>query len=83
MQEELRQGRPPTNELIEGMLVLGGGVVLLTPGILTDIAGFSLMVPAFRRKVRNGLKKKLAEKAMGNLRPKIHPDNNDDDVIEV
>ena len=83
MQEELRLGRPPTDELIEGMLVLAGGVVLLTPGILTDIAGFSLMVPAFRRKVRNGLKKKLAEKTMGNLHPKIHPDNNDDDVIEV
>ena len=83
MQEELHLGRPPTDELIEGMLVLAGGVVLLTPGILTDFAGFSLMIPAFRRKIRNGLKKKLAEKAMANLRPKIHPDNNDDDVIEV
>ena len=31
----------------------------------------------------NDMKKKLAEKAMANLRPKIHPDNNDDDVIEV
>lgn len=52
---EVAQGRPPTGSLINGLLVLVGGVVLLTPGLLTDILGFSLLVPS----TRNWFKKKL------------------------
>jgi len=56
IQAELAAGRMPTDELIEGMLVLAGGVVLLTPGLLTDICGFLLMVPGFRRAVLQRVK---------------------------
>ena len=42
---ELAQGRAPTESLINGLLILVGGVVLLTPGLLTDLLGFSLLVP--------------------------------------
>ncbi len=52
---EVAEGRPPTESLINGLLVLVGGVVLLTPGLLTDLLGFSLLVPF----TRNWFKKKL------------------------
>ncbi len=52
---EVAEGRPPTEGLINGLLVLVGGVVLLTPGLLTDLLGFSLLVPF----TRNWFKKKL------------------------
>jgi len=39
--------------------VLVGGVLLLTPGLLTDAAGFALMVPAVRAVVRGWLMKKF------------------------
>lgn len=38
------RGRVP-QELIDGFLVLAGGIVLLTPGFLTDICGFLLLIP--------------------------------------
>ncbi len=49
IQNELKQGRAPTQELVEGAMILVGGLVLLTPGILTDIFGFAMMVPSIRK----------------------------------
>lgn len=45
----LEEGVIPSKELFEGALILVGGLLLLTPGIITDIAGFSLLVPQTRR----------------------------------
>ncbi len=48
IQTELNSGRMPGNELIHGLCVLIGGILLLTPGILTDLFGFSLLIPVTR-----------------------------------
>lgn len=48
IQSELNRGTMPANELLHGLCVLIGGVLLLTPGILTDLFGFSLLFPATR-----------------------------------
>lgn len=48
----LDAGRLPHAELVEGMLILVAGAVLLTPGLLTDVGGFLLLVPPVRRFVR-------------------------------
>jgi UPF0716 protein FxsA len=42
---------PPAEGVVEGILVLVGGALLITPGVLTDVAGFALMVPWTRRHV--------------------------------
>ena len=60
LQNELAQGRVPTAEMLEGLMVLIGGAVLLTPGLLTDAAGFSLMIPAVRRAAVRRLKNRFA-----------------------
>jgi UPF0716 protein FxsA len=49
MRSALAEGRLPHREIVEGVLILVAGAVLLTPGVLTDIAGFSLLVPEVRR----------------------------------
>ena len=49
LQEHSKQGMPPTQTLLEGVLVLVGGVLLVTPGIFTDAFGFSLIIPWTRR----------------------------------
>lgn len=49
VQRELAEGRLPGRSLLDGLSVLVGGAFLLTPGILTDIAGFSLLLPMSRR----------------------------------
>ena len=49
IQEQLSQGRIPGEELTDGAAILFGGALLLTPGILTDFFGFSLLFPGTRR----------------------------------
>lgn len=46
---DLSQGRMPTGELINGVMVLVGGILLLTPGFLTDAVGFVLLIPPTRK----------------------------------
>ena len=59
VQQELQLGRMPTDKMVDGLLVLVGGIVLLTPGLLTDITGFLLLIPASRKLIKQWLKKKF------------------------
>ncbi len=47
-QQESAAGRPPGRTLLDGLLILVAGAVLLTPGLLTDLTGFALLVPPIR-----------------------------------
>ena len=49
------EGRLPHREVLDGLLILIAGAVLLTPGFLTDVVGFLLLVPPVRAVVRNAL----------------------------
>ncbi len=57
MQRTLAAGKPPTNELLDGGLLIAAGAFLLTPGLVTDIIGFALVVPLTRIPIRAGLKR--------------------------
>jgi len=48
IQQAMQAGRMPTDELLHGLCTLAGGLMLLTPGILTDAAGFALLLPPSR-----------------------------------
>lgn len=52
IQAELRSGRMPAESLGDAALVLVAGVLLVTPGVLTDVVGFSLLVPPCRAVAR-------------------------------
>lgn len=54
-QQTLSEGRLPHTEVIEGIMILAAGAVLLTPGFLTDVIGFTLLIPPARAWVRNRL----------------------------
>lgn len=45
----MARGQMPTNELIDGAILIVGGALLLTPGFFTDIVGLVLLVPISRR----------------------------------
>lgn len=62
IQTELNQGRLPAEELIDGSLVLAGGLLLLTPGFCTDLIGFCLLTPGPRQIIKRWLRKWLDEK---------------------
>ncbi|WP_130807682.1 FxsA family protein [Senegalia massiliensis] len=59
---DLNRGKMPGNELINGLCVLVGGALLLTPGIITDIVGFSLVIPLTRTIFKKYIKNKFSEK---------------------
>ena len=48
---ESQTGRLPVMQIGEGALLLLAGVVLLTPGFITDVLGFMLLVPRLRRAI--------------------------------
>jgi UPF0716 protein FxsA len=48
IQEATSQGRMPGNELLHGLFVLIGGFALITPGLITDAIGFSMLIPQIR-----------------------------------
>ncbi len=58
-QRELASGRLPGQALLDGISVLIGGAFLLTPGILTDVVGFSLLLPFTRRRIQTRIRKRL------------------------
>lgn len=58
-QAELAKGKLPGQALLDGISVLVGGAFLLTPGILTDVAGFSLLLPLTRRWIQRRVRARL------------------------
>jgi len=48
IQAELSQGRLPAAELLDGAMVLVGGVLLMTPGFFTDFLGLFFLIPVTR-----------------------------------
>jgi UPF0716 protein FxsA len=64
-QRELLSGRLPGQALLDGISVLIGGAFLVTPGILTDLAGFALLLPPTRRliqaRVRRSLERRIKD----------------------
>ena len=45
---DMEAGRVPARELVHGVMILIAGVLLLTPGFVTDTCGFLLFVPPIR-----------------------------------
>jgi UPF0716 protein FxsA len=49
--QALNEGRVPANEILEGVALLVGGALLLTPGFFTDLIGFICLLPFTRRPI--------------------------------
>ncbi len=56
VQHRMARGELPTDDLLDGVMVLVAGALLVTPGLLTDAAGFCLLVPPGRAVVRRLIK---------------------------
>jgi UPF0716 protein FxsA len=49
LQSETAAGRVPAQPFLDGAAILVGGLLLLTPGVLSDLFGFALLLPPTRR----------------------------------
>lgn len=81
----LNTGKMPSRQLADAALVLVGGTLLLTPGFVTDVAGFFFILPMTRPLARVALEQAVARRLLGGFfgRPPRGPDKpGDGDVIE-
>ncbi|HDL65097.1 MAG TPA: FxsA family protein [Proteobacteria bacterium] len=60
VKQDLNEGKLPHKRLLEGVCILASGLFLLTPGLLTDLAGFMLLIPPLRIRLINTLLKKFS-----------------------
>jgi UPF0716 protein FxsA len=61
VRESLQRGMMPSGELLDALLIFIAGVVLLTPGFITDIAGILLLLPPVRTHLKQMAMKKLSQ----------------------
>ena len=60
MQNEMRQGVLPAQAIGEGALILVAGILLITPGVISDGLGLALLIPPFRRLTLLGVRRWFA-----------------------
>jgi UPF0716 protein FxsA len=63
-QEAIATGRMPHNEILDGVMIVFGGALLLTPGFITDVFGLLLLLPPSRAVVRRWLVRSIRRRGM-------------------
>src|SRR5215213_8255577 len=84
--EALQAGRPPAREVLDGVLVIFGGALLLTPGFVTDIVGLALLLPPSRAIVRAFLVRRFAARMIASAtrrRPPAGPADVEGRAVDV
>jgi len=61
VREGLNRGEMPASEMLDALLIFVAGIVLLTPGFLTDIAGLILLIPKTRFLLKVWIRRKFAQ----------------------
>lgn len=59
IQREMEMGMFPAEDMLDGLLIFGAGVVLLTPGVITDVIGILILIPFTRLYIREWIKRRL------------------------
>jgi UPF0716 protein FxsA len=63
---DLRAGKLPTDSGLDAVLILIAGIVLITPGVLTDLAGILLLIPLTRGAARRRIKRWASQRFQVN-----------------
>jgi UPF0716 protein FxsA len=59
MREQVRRGEMPADSLVDGVMILVSAALLVTPGLITDVVGFLLLIPYTRALIRGMVKEWL------------------------
>ncbi|HXG53148.1 MAG TPA: FxsA family protein [candidate division Zixibacteria bacterium] len=71
MMDSLSQGTVPAGELVDGLLIFAAGVLLITPGVFTDLLALVFLVPVTRAWVKRWLRRKL-ERMIASGRARLY-----------
>lgn len=67
MKEEIQASMVPKDSIIDGVLVVVGSLLLISPGVLTDVTGIILLFPPTRYFVRQGVKRWINKYILLNI----------------
>ena len=67
VQQEVANGKMPTESLVDGIMILLASALLVTPGVLTDAFGFLCLVPGFRALIKREIVRRF-ERAVAENR---------------
>ena len=59
IEDDVNRGIMPTEEIFDGVMILSGGILLLTPGLITDLVGFMALIPLTRHLIKVWLRRKI------------------------
>ena len=86
VQQQLSAGQLPADPLVDGLMILVAGALLVTPGVLTDLFGFGLLLPPFRRILKRWLSRRFADRIVVSSTQRGWPPANDhnrhDEIID-
>ncbi|WP_417389631.1 FxsA family protein [Gimesia sp.] len=68
IQQSMVQGQPPTGVVLDGLMILIAGAFLITPGIMTDMVGFALLIPSLREMLKIRMGEWLKQRALMQVR---------------
>ena len=71
IQRQLAAGQSPSKTIVSGVLILVAGAMLLTPGLLTDTAGFLLLIPAVRSAFASYLQRRFVSRMSAKFRSSV------------
>jgi len=59
VRESVNRGEVPAEEMLDAVLIFIAGIVLLTPGFITDLAGIAILIPNARAWLKRWLRRKF------------------------
>ena len=82
---DIKQGRTPEVGLIDGVLIVVGGILLIIPGFVTDVVGLLLMIPVVRSAIRHFIRSRVAFTTFrtGGRGHGFGRHRRDDDVVDL
>jgi UPF0716 protein FxsA len=81
-QDSLARGQFPAEELFDGMNLLAAGILLLTPGFVTDAFGLVLLVPPLRRRIAGWIWRRLLTSGHVHMHARWQGPGGRGDIIE-
>jgi len=82
--QQMAHGKSPSKEILDGVMILFAGAFLITPGLLTDCVGFSLLVPKIRNQLATFLVRWFKARTVATFQvnswtmgPEFQPDDSD------
>lgn len=83
IREQTERGELPGRELGNGAMILAAGILLLTPGFVTDSIGFLLFIPPVREIIWSVVASKVIVRGPGGFHGEKQPGNMDDGIVDL